>query len=220
MHIVLLGPQGSGKGTQAEILAKTYGIPHISTGDILRAAMKAATPLGLKAKSFVDRGELVPDEVVIGIVRERVAEPDCRKGFIFDGFPRTTPQADALAEVLRDQGLALDAVVLIEVARTILMDRMTGRRVCKGCGATYHVALNPPRQAGICDACGGELYQRADDNPEAIRTRLEAYDQQTTPLIEYYRQRGLLAEVDGLGPIDAVAARLTAAVRSKESKAR
>ncbi|MHB9146527.1 MAG: adenylate kinase [Symbiobacteriia bacterium] len=220
MHIVLLGPQGSGKGTQAEILAKTYGIPHISTGDILRAAMKAATPLGAKAKSFVDRGELVPDEVVIGIVRERVAEPDCRKGFIFDGFPRTTPQADALAEVLRDQGLALDAVVLIEVARTILMDRMTGRRVCKSCGATYHVALNPPRQAGICDVCGGELYQRADDNPEAIRTRLEAYDQQTTPLIEYYQQRGLLAEIDGLGPIDAVAARLTAAVRSKESNAR
>lgn len=220
MHIVLLGAQGSGKGTQAEILAKKHGIPHISTGDILRAAMKAGTPLGAKAKAYVDRGELVPDEVVIGIVRERVAEPDCRKGFIFDGFPRTTPQADALAQALTDQGLALDAVVLIEVARDILMDRMTGRRVCRSCGATYHVTLNPSKQAGVCDACGGELYQRADDNPESIRTRLEAYDQQTTPLIEYYRQRGLLAEVDGLGPIESVAARLEAAVKAKESKAR
>lgn len=219
MHIILLGPQGSGKGTQADILTKTYGIPHVSTGDILRAAMKAGTPLGAQAKAYVDRGELVPDEVVIGIVRERLSQPDAKKGFLLDGFPRTVPQADALAEALKAQGMALDAVLLLEVPRPVLMDRMTGRRVCKGCGATYHVTFSPPKRAGVCDACGGELYQRTDDNPESIKTRLEAYDRQTTPLIDYYRERGLLAEIDGLGSVEAVAGRMKEVLQSKESRA-
>ena len=219
MHIILLGPQGSGKGTQADILTKTYGIPHVSTGDILRAAMKAGTPLGAQAKAYVDRGELVPDEVVIGIVRERLSQPDAKKGFLLDGFPRTVPQADALAEALKAQGMALDSVLLLEVPRPVLMDRMTGRRVCKGCGATYHVAFNPPKQAGVCDVCGGELYQRADDNPESIKTRLEAYDRQTTPLIDYYRERGLLAEIDGVGSVEEVAGRMKEVLRSSEGRA-
>ena len=215
MHVILLGPQGSGKGTQADILVKRYGIPHIATGDILRAAMKDGTPLGRQAKAFVDRGELVPDEIVIGIVRERVAQPDCQTGFVFDGFPRTIPQADAFAEVLRQQRIQLDAVVLLEVPREVLLERMAGRRVCRNCGATYLVTFNPPRRTGVCDICGGELYQRADDNPEAIRTRLEAYDRQTQPLVDYYRERHLLVEVDGLGSLEEVAGRIDAAVTAK-----
>ncbi|MCL5677376.1 MAG: adenylate kinase [Firmicutes bacterium] len=184
MHIILLGPQGSGKGTQADILVKRYGIPHIATGDILRAAMKDGTPLGRQAKVYVDRGELVPDEIMIGIVRERVAQPDCESGFILDGFPRTIPQADAFGEVLRQHGISLEAVILLEVPRDVLLERMAGR-------------------------------QRADDNPEAIRTRLEAYDRQTTPLVDYYGERNLLASVDGLGSPEEVAGRIEAAVTAK-----
>lgn len=215
MHIILLGPQGSGKGTQADILVKRYGIPHIATGDILRAAMKDGTPLGRQAKAYVDRGELVPDEIMIGIVRERVAQPDCEPGFILDGFPRTIPQADAFGEVLRQHGVSLEAVVLLDVPRDVLLERMAGRRVCRNCGATYHVTWSPPRQPGVCDICGGVLYQRADDNPEAIRTRLEAYDRQTKPLVDYYGERNLLASVDGLGSPEEVAGRIEAAVTAK-----
>ncbi len=218
MHIILVGPQGSGKGTQAELLVTKHRIPHVATGDILRAAIKDETALGRQAKVYMDRGELVPDEVVIGIVRERVALPDCRKGFVFDGFPRTIPQAEAFGQVLGQLGIHLDAVVLLEVPRATLLERMAGRRVCRNCGATYHLSLNPPRQDGVCDLCGGELYQRADDNPEAIRNRLEAYDRATHPLIDYYRKRGLLVEVDGIGALEEVADRLERAVQARESK--
>jgi len=195
-----------------------HRIPHVATGDILRAAIKDETALGRQAKVYMDRGELVPDEVVIGIVRERVALPDCRKGFVFDGFPRTIPQAEAFGQVLGQLGIHLDAVVLLEVPRATLLERMAGRRVCRNCGATYHVSLNPPRQDGVCDLCGGELYQRADDNPEAIRNRLEAYDRATRPLIDYYRQRGLLVEVDGIGALEEVADRMERAVQARERK--
>lgn len=218
MHIVLVGPQGSGKGTQAELLVAKYGIPHVATGDILREAIKGETALGRQAKVYMDRGELVPDEIVIGIIRERVALPDCRKGFVFDGFPRTIPQAEAFSEVLGQLGIPLDAVVLLEVPRATLLERMAGRRVCRNCGATYHVTLNPPRHDRICDLCGGELYQRADDNPEAIRTRLEAYDRATRPLTDYYRQRGLLVEVDGVGTLEDVFGRMERAIRTRERK--
>ncbi|MGE5591020.1 MAG: adenylate kinase [Bacillota bacterium] len=218
MHIVLVGPQGSGKGTQAELLVAKHGIPHVATGDILREAIKGETPLGRQAKVYMDRGELVPDEIVIGIVRERVALPDCWKGFVFDGFPRTIPQAEAFSDVLSELGIPLDAVVLLEVPRATLLERMAGRRVCRNCGATYHVTLNPPRRDRICDLCGGELYQRADDNPEAIRTRLEAYDRATRPLTDYYRQRGLLVEVDGVGTLEEVSARMERAIRTRERK--
>ena len=212
MHIVLMGAQGTGKGTQATILAQAYRIPHISTGDILRQAVKDGTPLGKKAQAVMERGELVSDDIMIGIVRERLARPDCEKGFIFDGFPRTIAQADAFTEAVRDRGLRLDAVVSLEVPREILLERMTGRRVCRGCGAIYHVKYSPPEVAGRCDRCGGELYQRVDDHPDAINTRLEAYERQTAPLIDYYRQRGLLKAVDGSGLVEEVAGAIKSAV--------
>ncbi|MCL5045269.1 MAG: adenylate kinase [Actinobacteria bacterium] len=212
MHIILIGPQGSGKGTQADILVKRENIPHISTGDILRKAMKEGTPLGVKAQDYVNRGALVPDEIMIGIVRERLGRPDCQKGFIFDGFPRTVPQASAFAQALAETGLSLDAVVLLDVTRELLMERLTGRRVCKNCGSTYHVKFNPPEAAGKCDACGGEVIQRADDYPEAIKTRLDAYERSTAPLIEYYREKGLLKVIDGSRSMEEVAQDIRRAV--------
>ncbi len=204
MHIILMGAQGTGKGTQASVLSQEYDIPHISTGDILRAAVKEGTPLGLKAREVMDRGELVSDEIMIGIVRERLAKPDCLKGFIFDGFPRTIPQAEAFDTALKDAGIKLKAAVDLEVPREILMERMTGRRTCKGCGAIFHIKFNPSAKGNLCDKCGGELFQRADDNPEAINTRLDAYERQTKPLLDYYAQRGLLRAIDGTKPMDAV----------------
>ena len=215
MKLILLGPPGAGKGTQAKMLMDRYGIPQISTGDILRAAVKAGTPMGLRAKSFMDSGGLVPDEVVVGIVRERIQEDDCKAGFILDGFPRTVPQSDALAEALTALGRPLDAVVSLAVDVEALVERLTGRRTCRDCGLGYHVTFAAPKAAGICDACGGELVQRDDDREETIRRRLDVYSEQTSPLIDYYRNSGLLSEVDGMLSMDAVQDEIIA-ILSKE----
>ncbi|MDR1070560.1 MAG: adenylate kinase [Gracilibacteraceae bacterium] len=197
MRIILTGPPGAGKGTQAAMLAERYGIPHISTGDMLRQAVKDATPLGLKAKTYMDGGGLVPDEVTIGIVAERLAQADCATGFLLDGFPRTLAQAEALTGILSDLGVSLNGVADIEVEDGILIERMTGRRVCRQCAATYHIANRPPVRADICDKCGGELYQRADDNNATAETRLRVYKEQTQPLIDYYEKMGLLRGIPG-----------------------
>lgn len=200
MRIILLGPPGAGKGTQAAMLVKELEVPHISTGDIFRAAIKEGTELGRKAKEYMDQGQLVPDEIVIGIVKERLTQADCKKGFILDGFPRTVPQADALQEALKNLGMDLDAVVNLTVGEDELVARLCGRRVCKKCGATYHVQFSPAKIQGTCDLCGGELYQRDDDKEETIRKRLEVYTNQTTPLIQYYEgKKGLLETIQGDG---------------------
>jgi adenylate kinase len=198
MKLILLGPPGAGKGTQAKMLMDRFGIPQISTGDILRAALKDGTPMGLKAKSFMDAGGLVPDEVVVGIVRERLQKADCAKGFILDGFPRTVPQADALTESLLELGKDLDAVVSLDVDVEALVERLTGRRTCRDCGRGFHVKFDPPAAEGRCDACGGDLLQRDDDQEVTIRRRLDVYAEQTSPLVAYYREAGLLAAIDGM----------------------
>ena len=196
MHILLMGPPGAGKGTQAAALVKELGVPHISTGDMFRAAIKEGTEMGKKAKSFIDAGNLVPDEVTIGIVRDRLAKDDCKKGFILDGFPRTVGQADALKGILSDLGLTLDKVLNISVPSSELIERAVGRRICKACGATYHLKFNPTKVEGKCDECGGELYQRADDTAETMGNRLKKYEESTKPLIDYYKEAGVYAEVD------------------------
>ncbi|MCA1066387.1 adenylate kinase [Rossellomorea sp. AcN35-11] len=197
MNIVLMGLPGAGKGTQAEKIVDKYGIPHISTGDMFRAAIKGGTALGLKAKSFMDNGDLVPDEVTIGIVRERLSKEDCNKGFLLDGFPRTVAQAEALENILADLGKKMNYVININVDKDILMERLTGRRICKECGATYHLVFNPPTEEGVCDRCGGELYQRADDNEETVQNRLDVNIKQTQPLLAYYEDKGYLKNIDG-----------------------
>ncbi|XXM71691.1 adenylate kinase [Lysinibacillus sphaericus] len=204
MNIVLMGLPGAGKGTQAEKIVEKYGIPHISTGDMFRAAIKDGTELGLKAKSFMDNGDLVPDEVTIGIVRERLSKEDCEKGFLLDGFPRTVAQAEALENILADLGKKMNYVINIDVDKDILMGRLTGRRICKECGATYHLVFNPPKEEGVCDRCGGELYQRADDNEETVQNRLEVNIKQTQPLLAYYEDKGYLKNIDGQQDIDKV----------------
>ena len=191
MKLILLGAPGAGKGTQAEILCKKLGIPTISTGNILRAAIKDGTPTGLKAKSYIDAGALVPDEVIIGIVDERLAQPDCAKGYILDGVPRTIAQAEALEKA----GITFDAVVSIEISEEEILSRMTGRRVCEACGSSYNVVAVPPRREGVCDNCGGRLIQRKDDTPETVRERLKVYHTETEPLVGFYAQRGLLRSV-------------------------
>ncbi|WP_067934861.1 adenylate kinase [Alicyclobacillus kakegawensis] len=203
MQIVLLGMPGAGKGTQAARIHDDYGLVHISTGDMFRAAAAMGTPLGDKVKGYLDSGKLVPDDVTIEVVRERLRQPDAERGFLLDGFPRTLPQAEALDAMLEDIGLGLSAALYIHVPQEVLLSRMTGRRICRECGATYHVVFQPPRQEGICDRCGGELYQRSDDTEEAVKTRLQQYAH-TAPLVEYYRKRGLLRQVDGQRPIDEV----------------
>ena len=204
MHILLMGPPGAGKGTQAANLVKEFTIPHISTGDMFRAAVKEGTELGKQAKACMDAGKLVPDEVTIGIVRERLAKPDCEKGFILDGFPRTVEQAAALDKILAELKITLTSVLNISVPAADLIERAVGRRICKKCGATYHVKFNPVKQEGICDVCGGELYQRADDSEETMKNRLSVYEAQTKPLVDYYKKAGLYAEVDGRQAIDKV----------------
>lgn len=206
MKLILLGPPGAGKGTQAKMLVEHFGVPQISTGDILRAAVKEGTPMGVKAKSFMDAGALVPDEVVVGIVEERLQKEDCGAGFILDGFPRTVPQADALQSTLAGLGKELDAVVSLEVDIEALVVRLAGRRACKSCGAGYHLQYEPPVKSGVCDACGGELIQRDDDKEETIRNRMSVYLEQTLPLVEYYQGAGLLSQVDGMLPIEDVRA--------------
>jgi adenylate kinase len=204
MKLILLGPPGAGKGTQAKMLTERFSIPQISTGDILRAAVKARTPMGLKAKQYMDAGGLVPDEVVVGIVRDRLQEADCINGFILDGFPRTVAQADALQTSLEEMDKALDRVISLEVDAEALVERLTGRRTCKDCGRGYHIKFDPPRVDALCDTCGGSLFQRDDDQEETIRKRLQVYAEQTSPLISYYRDAGVLMELDGMQPIPQV----------------
>lgn len=215
MRIVLLGAPGAGKGTQGEKLVKKYLFPHISTGDIFRAAIKEGTVLGKQAKEYMDKGELVPDALVVGIVRERLQQPDCREGFLLDGFPRTVGQAEALDKVLAELGAPLTAVISVDVEQGELLERLTGRRVCKACGATYHIKFNQPQVRNVCDKCGGELYQRADDSVETVKQRLEVYCRQTEPLIAYYRDRNLLLAVDGSKEIGEVFAGIVAVLAGK-----
>ena len=204
MHILLMGPPGAGKGTQAAELVKEFNIPHISTGDMFRAALKEGTEMGKKAKSYIDAGNLVPDSVTVGIVRDRLAQDDCKKGFILDGFPRTVEQADALDGIMADLGLSLTRVLNISVPAADLVERAVGRRICKKCGATYHVKFNPSNKEGVCDECGGELFQRADDTAETMTNRLSVYEASTKPLIDYYQKAGIYTEVDGRQAIDKV----------------
>lgn len=199
-----MGLPGAGKGTQAERIVEDYHIPHISTGDMFRTAIKEGTQLGLKAKSFMDQGELVPDEVTIGIVRERLGKDDCETGFLLDGFPRTVVQAEALEKILSDLNRSIDYVINIEVDKELLMERLTGRRICKRCGATYHLVFNPPQVEGICDKCGGELYQRADDNEETVGNRLEVNMKQAKPLLDFYVEKGYLRNINGQQDINQV----------------
>jgi adenylate kinase len=206
MRIVLLGGPGSGKGTQAKKLVEELSIPQISTGDIFRAALKEGTPMGLKAKTYMDKGELVPDSVVIGVVEERLTKPDLDKGYMLDGFPRTLPQAEALGKILSGQNKSIDHAVLVDVPDDELVGRLSGRRTCKNseCGSMFHVMFNPPKKEGVCDKCGSELYQRDDDKEATIRERLAVYNSQTAPLINYYEKKGLLRRVKGVGPIEEI----------------
>jgi len=213
VNLLIMGPPGAGKGTQAERLVKEVDITHISTGDMFRAAIKEGTDMGKKAKEFMDQGALVPDEVVVGMVKERLSKPDCEKGFLLDGFPRTLEQAKSLDETLKDLNIKIDGVINIAVPRERLMARLTGRRICKDCGASFHVMFNKPKEEGKCDACGGELYQRSDDNEEAVGKRLDVYEQQTQPLIDYYTNQGLLLEINGDQDINKVLDDVLAAVK-------
>ena len=208
MDLILLGAPGAGKGTQGALLSEKLGIPKIATGDMLREAVRAGTELGKEAKSYMDAGELVPDSVIIGLVRERLAQPDGRKGFVLDGFPWTAAQAEALDQLLEAEGTPLDRVVLFQVADEEPVARLSGRRVCRGCGRNYHLTLSPSRTTGVCDHCGGELYQRTDDEEATVRRRLAVYARDTRPLVEYYRRRGLLSTISGTGSVDAVQADL------------
>ena len=203
MQILMMGAPGAGKGTQAAKLVEKYGIPQISTGDMFRAAIKEGTELGKRAKTFMAAGQLVPDEVTVGIVRERLSKADCAKGFILDGFPRTVEQADALTKILDEMGLKLTAVINIHVPSEDLVERAVGRRICRNCGATYHVKFKPPK-GERCDVCDGELYQRADDNAATMQSRLNVYEASTKPLIDYYKKSGVYAEIDGRQPIEKV----------------
>ena len=214
MKIILMGPPGAGKGTQAEKLVELYQIPHVSTGDMFRKAQKDGTELGLKAKEYMEQGQLVPDEVTVGIVRERLAEADCKDGFLLDGFPRTVQQADALDGILKDLGMVLDRVINIEVDKAFLVDRLTGRRVCRTCGATFHVVNKAPKVEGVCDKCGGELYQRNDDKIETVSNRLDVYAAQTAPLIEYYQSKGIMSSIDGSKSMEDVLADIRSALGS------
>ncbi|MFQ6015454.1 MAG: adenylate kinase [Anaerolineae bacterium] len=206
MNILLLGAPGAGKGTQAELLEAELGIPHVASGDLFRDNLREGTELGLLAKSYMDRGELVPDEVTVAMVKERLAQPDCQTGVILDGFPRNIYQAEALDDILADKGRALDAALYVKVSRETLVARLSGRWICRECQTVYHTLFNPPRQPRVCDQCGGELYQRPDDRPETAARRLEVYFEQTMPLIEHYRRKGVLIEVDGEKDIEGVKA--------------
>src|ERR1039457_3956269 len=204
MNLILVGPPGAGKGTQAKILTRRFNIPQISTGDILRTAVKEQTPMGVKAKECMDKGLLVPDDVVVGIVEERLGKDDCKPGFILDGFPRTVIQADALKKILKSVSKRIDYVLSITVNKEELLERITGRRTCRNCGKGFHVKFDPPKSVGICDECGNELYQRDDDREETMRKRLDVYEEQTAPLLSYYQKESLLRTVVGTGSIESI----------------
>ncbi|MBM5859411.1 adenylate kinase [Staphylococcus epidermidis] len=204
MNIILMGLPGAGKGTQASEIVKKFPIPHISTGDMFRKTIKDETDLGKEAKSYMDRGELVPDEVTVGIVKERISEDDAKKGFLLDGFPRTIDQAESLSQIMSELDREIDAVINIEVPEEELMNRLTGRRICEKCGTTYHLVFNPPKVDGICDIDGGKLYQREDDNPETVSNRLSVNVKQSKPILEYYNNKGVLKNIDGSKDIDEV----------------
>ena len=210
MRLVFLGAPGVGKGTQAEMVAAKLAIPKISTGDLLRTGVAQKTPLGLEAQQYMTRGELVPDNVVIGLVAEKIASAECEKGFILDGFPRTILQADALSGILEDQGVSLDRVIYFVIPREEVVKRLSGRRSCSACSAVYHVDYVPPKQDGRCDECGAALVQRSDDKRETVESRLVVYEEQTSPLIDYYQEKQVLAELDGAGPVEQVQERLSA----------
>ena len=212
MKIIMLGAPGAGKGTQAKKIAEKYGIPHISTGDIFRENIKNGTELGKKAQEYMNRGELVPDELVVEIATDRLLKDDCKEGFLLDGFPRTVFQAEKLDEFLQAHGQKLDVVIDIEVEKQELLTRLTGRRVCRKCGASYHIVNIPPKKEGICDICGGELFQRDDDTVETVENRIEVYKAQTMPLVDYYKKAGNLAEIDGSGDLDRVFADIVKAL--------
>ncbi len=204
MKIIMLGAPGAGKGTQAKKIAEKYGIPHISTGDIFRANIKGGTELGLKAKTFMDQGMLVPDEITIGMLMDRIKADDCAAGYVLDGFPRTIPQAESLTEALAGRGESIDYAINVDVPDEDIVARMSGRRACLSCGATYHVRFNPPKTEGVCDVCGSALVQRDDDKPETVKNRLAVYHEQTQPLIDYYQRAGVLKEVDGTRDLERV----------------
>jgi len=218
LRIIFLGPPGAGKGTQAEALAKEWGVPHVATGDMLREAVAAKTPLGLEAKRYMDSGALVPDDVVIGLVGERLTQPDAKAGVVLDGFPRTVAQAEALDALFARTGLTLDRVIFFDVSRAELLRRLTGRRVCRACGRTFHLVSAPPKVAGKCDVCGGELYQRTDDSEATVGTRLDVYEKQTSPLLDYYRSRNLLATIAGEGSVAQVAEAIRSATRQAATR--
>ncbi len=204
MNLMVFGAPGVGKGTQAKFLIEKYGIPQISTGDILREAIKKNSKMGLEAKKYMDEGKLVPDSTIIGIIKERLSEDDCKKGFILDGFPRTIPQAEALEELMNEMGIKLDKVISLSVPDSMIVERISGRRVCKECGASFHVKFNPAKVDGVCDYCDGELIIRKDDNPQTVKSRLEAYHAQTAPLFEFYKNKGVLVEIDGTKDVKSV----------------
>lgn len=214
MRLVLVGPPGAGKGTQAEFIAAHLSVPKISTGDIFRANVSQGTPLGIEAKRYMDAGMLVPDEVTINMVRDRLAEPDTASGFLLDGFPRTTPQAVALDKLLAEMGTALDVVLELIVDEDEVIRRLSGRRTCRGCGKIWHVEFDPPSREGVCDRCGSELFQREDDKPETITRRLAEYAEKTAPLIDYYGAQGKLVGIDATGPVEEVTIRAIDALRS------
>ena len=212
MKIIMLGAPGAGKGTQAKKIAAKYGIPHISTGDIFRANIKGGTELGMKAKSYMDQGQLVPDDVTIGMLLDRIAEADCENGYVLDGFPRTIPHAESLTEALDKLGQKMDFAIDVDVPDSHIVERMSGRRACLSCGATYHVVAIPPKTEGICDVCGKELVLRDDDKPETVQKRLDVYHEQTQPLIDYYEKQGILHSVDGTQPMEDVFASIDAII--------
>jgi len=211
-RVVLLGPPGAGKGTQAKLLQEEFGAVQISTGDILRKAVADQTQLGKEAAGFINSGALVPDSVIINLVAERLKANDCEQGFLFDGFPRTIPQAESLDEILKKLRRELNCVLLVQVPQDVLIERLAGRRTCRQCGSMFHVVFSPPRREGMCDRCGGELYQRDDDKEQTIANRLQVYQNQTAPLVHYYQQRGLLHAIDGVGEIGQIRARVIEAL--------
>jgi adenylate kinase len=214
LRVVFFGPPGAGKGTQARLLEQKFGACQVSTGEILRRAAREQSALGKQAADYLDRGDLVPDQVMVKLVAERLREPDCRSGFILDGFPRTLAQADELEQMLDGTGLALESALCLQASNDVIIKRLSGRRTCKQCGSLHHLVFNPPARPGICDRCGGELYQREDDREKMIAARLRVYEKQTAPLKEYYRKRGLLKEIDGVGSVEEVGKRVLRAVES------